>query len=299
MNLLVTLDALLETNSVTLAAERLRLSPSATSRTLTRLRHALGDPLLVRAGQRLVPTPRALALRGEVGAVVRQAQQLLTPGEPLDPAPLTRDFTIQAADAFVVDLIAPLTTALARHAPGVCLHFVSDGSEGTVALRDGRVDLEIGVLGRTGPETLVEPLTGGRLTGVAAAGRPLASGPVTVDDFAAADHIVVSPHGVTRGPVDTLLAAHHLSRRVVATVSGFTTALLAVQGTDLTCLAPVGIDPDRLRALGLVTFEVPLDLPPLPLGMTWHPRNHADTAHRWLRDHVRAAFESVSRLKAL
>src|SRR6478609_1775713 len=110
LNLLVTLDVLLAEGSVARAARRLRLSPSAMSRALARLRDTTGDPLLVRAGRGLVPTPRALALREQVGGLVRDAQAVLRPAEGLDPAALSRTFTLRITDGFVENFGARLLT---------------------------------------------------------------------------------------------------------------------------------------------------------------------------------------------
>src|SRR3954449_11693125 len=96
--LAVALDALLSEQSVPRAAARLHPSPAAMSRTLGRLRRILQDPLLVRAGQTMVPTPRALALRDEAATVVRRLGALLPPGAGVAPAALHTTFTLQAAD---------------------------------------------------------------------------------------------------------------------------------------------------------------------------------------------------------
>src|SRR4249919_3816554 len=101
LNLLVTLDVLLAEGSVAGAARRLRLSPSAMSRALARLRDAMGDPLLVRAGRGLVPTPRALELRERIGPLVEEAQAALRPAETLDLSHLARTFTLRTSDGFV------------------------------------------------------------------------------------------------------------------------------------------------------------------------------------------------------
>src|SRR3982750_496811 len=101
LNLLATLDVLLAAGSVARAAERLRLSPSAMSRALARLRETTGDPLLVRAGRGLVPTPRALELRERVGQIIEDAEALLRPAETLNLKQLVRTFTLRASEGFV------------------------------------------------------------------------------------------------------------------------------------------------------------------------------------------------------
>ncbi|MFK4190197.1 LysR substrate-binding domain-containing protein [Streptomyces sparsogenes] len=185
-----------------------------------------------------------------------------------------------------------------EQAPGVVLRFLPDVLEGTAALRDGRVDLEIVVIDHTDPETVVEPLGGLDVLGVAADGHPLTAAPVTPESFAAADHIGVSRRGRLRGPVDERLGELGLVRRVVTTVPGYATALLACRGTDLVCLAPGVPDAKVLPALGLRAFALPFALPAVGLAMAWHPRQSADGGHRWLRSLVREAVTTVLQPRA-
>ena len=153
LNLLLTLDALLTEGSVAGAARRLRLSPSAMSRSLARLREATGDPLLVRAGRGLVASPRALELRERIGPLVQEAQAALRPAAALDLAKLQREFTLRTREGFVENFGAALLARLAAEAPGVRLRFVPKPDRDSTPLRDGRVDLETGVIGSsTGPE---------------------------------------------------------------------------------------------------------------------------------------------------
>lgn len=288
LNLLVALDALLEEESVTAAAARLHVSAPAMSRTLGRIRTALADPVLVRAGRQLVPTPRAVELRPRVRALVRQAQDLLVPEPVTDPARLSRDFTVQADEIVLAGLVSRLVGAVARQAPGVTLRFMPETMEGTPALREGRLDLEIGVIGHPDPETRIEPLGHTRFLAAVRAGHPLAARTtVTARAFAAAGHIGVSRQGRVRGPIDDRLAERGLRRRVVAVVPSWSAALHLCRETDLVCLVPADSAAYHREVLDLHTFEIPLELPPLSFGMAWHPRNDADPEHMWLRDLVR------------
>src|SRR5512134_528270 len=121
LNLLATLDVLLSEGSVARAAQRLRLSPSAMSRALARLREATGDPLLVRAGRGLVPTPRAIELRSQVGTLVEGAKAVLRPAERLDLKTLTRRFTLRTSEGFVETFGPHLIALVTQQAPGVTL----------------------------------------------------------------------------------------------------------------------------------------------------------------------------------
>src|SRR5271168_221221 len=124
LNLLVTLDVLLAEGSVAGAARRLRLSPSAMSRALARLRETTGDPLLVRAGRGLVPTPRALELRERVGQLVQDAEIILRPAETLNLKQLVRIFTLRASDGFAENFGPNLIARVGEEAPGVQLRFM-------------------------------------------------------------------------------------------------------------------------------------------------------------------------------
>ncbi|KUJ69683.1 LysR family transcriptional regulator [Streptomyces albus subsp. albus] len=280
--MLIALDALLTEESVTAAADRLGLSGPAMSRTLGRIRRALGDPVLVRAGRRMVPTPRALALRAEVSRLVQDARSLFT-HDQADPATLGRAFTISAAGSHVIAFGAALLDRAARTAPGVTLRFLAEGASSVPSLRDGAIDLEIGVIDRNEPEIRVEPLLTDRMVGVARPGHPLTEGPVTVRRYAAARHLNVSRRGRLSGPVDEALAAHGLRRRVVGTAPTIADSLFLLLRGDTVGLALERVDAPAVAALGLRTFTVPLDLPPVPLAMAWHPRHEADGGHRWLR----------------
>src|SRR6188508_3471799 len=147
LNLLVTLDVLLAEGSVARAAQRLRLSPSAMSRALARLRTTTGDPLLARAGRGLVPTPRALELRSRVRQLVQDGQAVLRPAQTLDLMRVARTFTIRTRDGFVENFGPRLVARVAREAPGVQLRFVPKLDRDSGPLRDGSVDLETGVVG--------------------------------------------------------------------------------------------------------------------------------------------------------
>ncbi|MFD7504796.1 LysR family transcriptional regulator [Streptomyces sp. NPDC059850] len=299
--LAVALDALLTEQSVTRAAARLRTSPAAMSRNLARLRRVLKDPLLVRAGQTMVPTPRAQALRDEAATVVRRLGALLTPGPGVDPATLRRTFTFQAADLAGAALAPGLLELARREAPGVSLRFLAEELEGGPALRDGRIDLEVGAIDHVDPETQVEELVTLRMAAAVRPGHPLTEGPLTPDRLAAAEHVAVSRRGRFTGPLDTALAEHGLHRRVAVVLPSHLAAMALAARSDVVCLVPTALPgaavsslADAATALGLHFLDIPLPLPPVIIGMAWHPRHAADGAHHWLRDAVRRTLGTKS-----
>ncbi|WP_077960685.1 LysR family transcriptional regulator [Ensifer adhaerens] len=286
LNLLVTLDVLLFEGSVARAARRLRLSPSAMSRALARLREATGDPLLVRAGRGLVPTPRALELRSRIGPLVEAAEACLRPAENLDLKTLARTFTLRNREGFVENFGAALIARVGSEAPGVRLRFVQKLDRESSPLREGTVDLETGVISETtGPELRAQALFRDRFVGVIRPGHPLTSGEITPTRYASARHIHVSRRGNDTGPIDAALSALTLSREIAAAVGSFSEALALARATDLIASVPERYT-GSLRE-NLVTFPLPVALPEITISLLWHPRLDADPAHRWLRACVR------------
>ncbi|WP_228002398.1 LysR family transcriptional regulator [Nocardia australiensis] len=289
LNLLLTLDALLDERSVGGAARRLHTSPPAMSRTLAKLRRILNDPILVRAGRTMVPTPRALTMQGRVRDLVEQAHTLFAPLEQPDPASLRRTFSVQIGDLMFSGIGYRLLHRMHAEAPGVTVRFVAESHEDTHSLRDGSVDVELGRIRRGEPETHIEPLLRERLVGVVREGHDLLTEPVTPPRYAAAEHVVFSRRGIATGPIDDLLAEYGLTRRILACAPNPAGALFLLPGSELVGAVPARLGRDGIERLGLRTFEIPLPLPVVDLGMAWHPRHDADGAHQWLRAHVRAA----------
>lgn len=285
LNLLITLDAVLAEGSVARAAKRLRLSPSAMSRALARLREATGDPLLVRAGRGLVPTPRAIELRERVAQLVRDAQTILRPAELLDLKKLERTFAIRTSEGFAENFGPALIAHVAQQAPGVRLFFMHKPDKDSKPLRDGVVDLETGVIDlASAPELRGQALFRDNYIGVVRAGHPLSRGAITPEQFAAAMHIAVSREGLEKGPLDEALLPLGLQRKVVTIVAGFSTALGLARGSDL--IASV---PERHTASlreGMYSFALPFHTAEFTVSLLWHPRFGADPAHRWLRSLV-------------
>ncbi|MFJ9346608.1 LysR family transcriptional regulator [Streptomyces sp. NPDC101237] len=293
LNLLVALDALLEENSVAAAAERLHLSPPAMSRTLARIRKATGDDILVRTGRTMTPTPRALALREETRLLVMRATAVLTPVTALDLATLERDFTLRCHDALVSALAPLLTAAVADSAPHVSIRFLAEPSGDVADLARGQTDLEVGAAAPERPEIASRAVGTDRMVAVMRADHPLATGPLTPERFAEAEHVTVSRRGRLTGPVDDALAGLGLRRRVRAALPTSGAALeLAARSTLVTAVAEQVCRPAWTR-LGLRARALPFDLPPVPVIVAWHHRYDTDPAHTWLRAELGTALRTI------
>jgi DNA-binding transcriptional LysR family regulator len=297
LNLLTALDALLAEASVAAAARRLGLSPSAMSRTLTRLRAATGDPLLARSGRGMALTPHAQSLRERVRAAAEAAEAALRPAPSLDVATIDKVFTIRANEGFVEIFAARLAASASASAPRVRLRFVPKPAKDVAPLREGAIDLDIGVLGEQGPELRIQALFRDGFVGVARRGHPLiAEGEVTAPDYAAARHVVATRRGRLTGPVDEALGALGLARDIAVYVPNFPAVLAVSANSDLVGLATRSYVEYRLAAEPLLaSFPLPVRTLEITVSQIWHPRLDADPAHRWLRGLVFGACRAAPR----
>lgn len=285
LNLLVTLDILLSEGSVARAAKKLRLSPSAMSRALARLRETTGDPLLVKAGRGLVATPHALALKEKVGQLVQDAETVLRPAR-LDLEQLVRDFTLRTSEGFAENFGPDLIQRAGKEAPGVRLRFVQKPDKDSGLLHDGSIDLETGVVSETtAPALKTQALFHDRYVGVVHKGHALCRGKVTAARYAGGRHILVSRRGLYTGPIDDALRQLGLTREIATTVGGFSTALALARASDLIASVPER-HTGKLR-VGMHSFSLPVTIREVTISMLWHPRLDGDPAHRWLRGIVR------------
>lgn len=301
LNLLMALDVLLAERSVTRAALRLNLSHSAMSRTLARLRAVTGDPLLVRAGRGLVPTPRALELSDHVHAVTRDALAVLRPQvREVDMAGVELTFTVRASESFMKWLSIPVVTAVLAVAPRICLRFEAKPDKDAQPLRDGLVDLEIGRIGTSAPEIRTRFLFHDHYVGVARIGHPiLKNRPVTLEQFAACRHVVALQEGAAITSLTSALERIGLTRNVTVVVPGYPDAMRIARQSELIAIVPGSCLGDAASAPGgssLGRFELPSPVPPFKVSALWHPRMDADPVHRRLRDLIistcQAAYDS-------
>jgi DNA-binding transcriptional LysR family regulator len=301
LNLLIALDALLQEANVSRAAARVGLSTPAMSHALARLRTWVDDPLLVRAGQRMVRTPRADGLRARVELLVREARQVLAPPPVEDVRTVERSFRIHTSDHLITVLGGELDR-LAREAPGVTLHVMPCIAETPALLRDGTVDLAIGVFDYSPYSELpsdlrIQQLYEDEFTCVVRAGHPTVGRSLTLAQYAALEHVQIAPRGNPGGYVDDLLARHGLRRRVVRALPYFIAGLALISETDYLLTCSVVLARRMKQRFGLRTVTPPKDLglEPYPITQLWHPRHDRDPPHRWLREIVAKAARRVAK----
>ncbi|MBJ9975804.1 LysR family transcriptional regulator [Pseudomonas sp. S75] len=292
MNLLVALDALLDEGSVVGAAQRMNLSPAAMSRTLGRIREALGDPVLVRAGRGLVPTPRALALRDQVRALVEQAGLVFNSADNVDLSRLERTFNVRTNDLFIALYGAQLLHMMQDQAPRTVLRFVPESHGDDLVLRQGHIDLVVSSSIELGPEIKVQHLFDTHFVGLARERHPIFDTPITPESFVRYPQISVSRRGRANGPIDVELASFKLHRRVALITPSFHSAMFSLPASDLILPMPANILGNVLEfGLPLRAFEIPMPLEKVRVMQAWHPRFDNDPAHRWLRRTLKACCQ--------
>ena len=291
-NLLVALDALLHENSVREAAERLNLTAPAMSHALSRLRATLGDPLLVRAGRRLVPTQRALAIRDEVRRVVESGRSLLEDRAQSELSDVTRTLTVRANSSIIAVFASRITGHVRSRAPGLRIRFLERADEDVGPLREGTVDLDIGVDAELSPEIRSQRLFEDDFVIAVRRGHPIGNVAPTVRAYADAEHVVPSRRGRVIGPIDAALEQVDFLRRVPVVVPDALAAIAFVVDTDYVATVPRRVAEWGERVLGIVILPLPLPSAPITVYQVWHPRMDMDHAHIWLRHCVQSSVQT-------
>ena len=309
LNLLRVFDEVMAERSLTRAAHNLSLTQPAVSNALRRLRDALGDELVRRAGQGMEPTPHALALWPSVRQALRQLQTALVP-QSFEPTQASSTFVLAMADATAAELMGGLAIRLQQLAPGVSLRVVPlTTRDPRKLLTEGLADLALGYFPAVLTDLTARAQTGepvnfahqrlyaGEYVCVMRKDHPLAQVPLTLDTYCAARHLLVSFSGRPYGYVDEALSSLGRQRRIVLTVNQFFTAGRVVVNSDLLTVLPWHFVPTTGMSEQLVVRPLPLDVPPVHVEALWHERQHDQPAHQWLRQQLldveQAAFGST------
>lgn len=287
LNLLIALNVLLEERSVTRAADRLRLTQSAVSRILGRLRMTFDDPLFVRTARGLAPTQRALELAGRLREHVAALEAMLLEQSTFDPATSRRCFRIAAIDYVQVTLLAPLLRRLAVDAPWIDFEIRNVSLEAERDLESGVLDVLIKPKQPSGPRVVWTSLYHERYTCLLWNDHPAQR--LTLPAFAAMEHVLVAPGERPGGIVDEVLAEDNLSRRVAVQASTFLLIPYLLAETQRIATVPERMATELTRLHPLKTLEPPVEVPGFTMSQAWHEIHRNDPGHHWLRETLLAA----------
>lgn len=292
LNLLRVFDAMIDERNTTRVGARVGLSQPAVSAALNRLRHATGDPLFVREGNRMVPTARAEAMAGPVRAALGALERTLAQPERFAPAEASRRFRLHGSDYFSTLVMPPLAALAEAEAPEVVLQFLDLPGGPEAPLGAGTADLGFDILRAVPDWVASEVLFASQLVGVAAAGNPALAGVAPgerVPDavFTRLRHALVAGDGSTRGTLDMQLEARGIRRRVALTLPHFHAVALAAAESGLFAALPRHFARAVAPRLGLAVYELPVPGPEVRVALYWHVRNGDDPGLAWLRSKVR------------
>lgn len=297
LNLLVAFDLLMQEQNVSRAAERMFVGQSAMSHILQRLRRQLDDPLLVKTPSGMKPTDRALALIDPVRAVLRDVKRLIGARQEFDPAKSLRRFVIAATDYMDLLVIPTLVERIARYAPGVDIHVKRTETpfpERELEYNDLDVVLGFEAILKPPGYMIVEKLFDDRMTCLVGRNHPAnRSDRLTLDEYVAMKHMLISRTGTRIGVIDEWLAEKGLERRIALIVPHFLSAPFIVARTDMLLSLPERIAAQFVSLAPLGILPIPIDLPAYDLVMVWHPLREKDPAHCWLRKQILAVRQSM------
>lgn len=292
LNLLRVLDALFSEGSTVKAADRLAMSQSAVSGALSRLRHALGDQLFIRQGNRLVATDYAAGLKAGLREELERLEALLTPPTVFDPQTAKGTFRIAASDFFAELLMPPLGDFLQKSAPYLraqLVDLVPNDYVASLELRNADIAL---IPDLALPEWVNrEPLFNSPFHVIARAGNPGIAGlkdgmQMPIDIFCALHHVLFSPEGNLAAMGDASLHRFGKSRQVAMTVPVFSGVCRAVSESDLIALVPAQLASKVARTFGLCVFEPPVKIDPALIIGIWHKRSHNAPMAAWMRSQI-------------
>ncbi|MBI2380523.1 MAG: LysR family transcriptional regulator [Gammaproteobacteria bacterium] len=286
LNLLGVFDAIMTERSVTKAAERLAMTQPAVSNAVSRMRHAYGDPLFVKNGRGIQPTPKAITLWQQIREPLHNLREAVDP-PAFEPGRAARRFRIATTDVMTQLVWLPLRQLLEREAPGIDIHAVPyTTTNGEKLLADAEADMVIGMFNDPPRDLRTAWLFDSASICAMRRDHPLAKAPLTLDRYLAADHLVVSLSGEPTSPVDQQLAQMGYKRRIAMTVNQFASVPELLKGSDLICVAPRTVVTCSLFSGELHLVPPPFDIPNKGLSLAWHARHDRDPGHAWLRENL-------------
>jgi len=297
LNLLRVFDAVMIEQNLTRAADKLAMTQPAVSNALKRLRYSLNDELLIRTAYGVKPTPRAEALWPVIRQALSTLESAIAPGS-FDVSQACVTFRMAMADATAALWMPTLVSSIQNEAPGINVRMVPlTTREPRPMLLRGDIDIAVGFF-----PGVVAQLTGGQAAGNSAIrherlysghyvcvmrkDHPLAASPLTIDDYCAAKHLLVSFSGRAHGLVDDELARLGRERRILLTVNQFFTAGRVVAHSDLLTVLPRHLISATGMTEALIWKELPFETPDVHVDMLWHERDGRNPAHKWLRDNL-------------
>jgi DNA-binding transcriptional LysR family regulator len=292
LNLLVVFNQLLQERRVSAVAEKLGLTQPAVSNALNRLRRLLGDELFLRTSRGMEPTPYALQLAEPIAYALSTIHSTLNHRTSFDPAISTRKFTIGMSDVGEISFLPTLMDKLERIAPGVSVSTVRNAA---INLQDemeaGHVDLAVGLLPQLKAGYFQRRLFKARYVCMFRKGHALDKESITLEEFSAADHVVVVSPESGHTQVNESIERKGVRRKIRLTVPHFLAVGHILASTNMMATVPAGYAEESAVPFGLKYVDHPVALPEIGINLFWHARLHREPGNQWLRGVI---FETFS-----
>ena len=282
LNLVVIFDAIMREQSVTAAAERLAMTQPSVSNALARMRHVWRDPLFVKDGRGVKPTPYAERLWAQIAHPLSDIRDAVNPAH-FDPSYQQRCFRIALTDGLTGMFWTPLRQYIEQHAPNIEIHAVPYTGELEQQLMQAEVDMVMGHYFGRHQQIAARALFENPFVVVMRPGHPLSKGKLTLKRFIATDQLLVSLSGQAEGSVDISLAEMGLKRRLAMTLNTFAGAAELVQESNLITVLPYPVVAKYLQRGELIARPTPIPIPTPIMYQAWHKRDERDPGLQWLR----------------
>lgn len=297
MKHLITLHVMLDTLSVTGSAERLCVSPSSVSKTLSQLRDSLNDELFYRHGNKLVATPLARRLGPSVHQMINDMNQIMTQ-EAFDPSRYEGGFSLAMRESTFELIAAKLSTHVLNLAPNIRLDIWSKDSLGFDALAKGKLDFVILPHDRSQPPStqnnlIWETLIDDDMVCLMNPLHPLADQTLSIDNYLSYGHIGIMDTDLNVPFFEMQLAQQHKKRKITVTVSDFGSAALMCHHSDLLFTCSRRWANIAFQAKGLINKPLPFNYGDVAYSLVWHQPSMNDPAHRWMYEQIKACCKDI------
>lgn len=293
LNLVVIFDAIMREQSVTVAAERLAMTQPSVSNALSRMRHVWRDPLFVKEGRGLRPTPFAESLWQQISSPLMDIRHAVNPME-FDPSTHERCFRIALTDGLTGMFWTPLRQYIEAHAPNIDIHAVPYVGELEHQLMTADVDMVMGHYFGRHPQIAARALFENPFVVVMRPGHELTNGELSLERFVESEQLLVSLSGHAEGSVDIRLAEMGMSRRLAMTLNTFAGAAELVRETNLITVLPYPVVAKYVQRGELVARPTPLSVPTPIMYLAWHKRGERDPGLLWLRQVIQTITDQVN-----
>jgi len=295
LNLMVIFDAIMQEQSVSIAAERLSMTQPSVSNALSRMRHVFKDPLFIKDGRGIKPTPFANSLWLEVSSSLNIISDVVSP-KTFIPHYAKRTFRIALTDGLVSLLWVELRKVIEQTAPHINIHAVPYTMNGESLLMNAQVDLIADYVPELGRYIQRQHLCNNYFVALMSPEHPLVHKEFDIKALVNSDNLLVSLSGDASGIVDIKLAEQNLTRRIAMTTNSFSSAMSLIKQTSLICVLPYAIAFEHLKNGSLIAKSVPIDIPPAEISMAWHNRSNRDVGLTWLRDTISQIVQNKQEL---